>query len=121
MTLERTVKQYIQLWNERDSIARRAGIEQLFADDCTYTDPAATATGRDGIDRLISAVQAEFGGLTFSLEGKVDEHHEVARFTWHARAETGEPLVIGFDVVVTELGKIKQVVGFLDRAPKGVA
>jgi hypothetical protein len=55
--------------------------------------------------------------------GKVDEHHDVARFTWHARAGTasGEPLAIGFDVIVLERGKIRQVIGFLDMAPKGAA
>jgi hypothetical protein len=121
MNLERTAKDYIQLWNETDATRRRARIAELFAPDCSYTDPMATVTGRDGVDGFIAAVQAQFAGVAFVLEGKVDQHHEVARFTWHARAGAGEPLAIGFDVMVTEQGKIKQIVGFLDKAPKGGA
>jgi hypothetical protein len=113
----------MDIWNQTDPAARRASIDELFTPDCSYTDPMATVTGREGVDGFLAAVQARFLGVVFALVGKVDEHHDVARFTWHARAGTGsgEPLAIGFDVIVLEGGKIRQVVGFLDRAPKGAA
>jgi hypothetical protein len=118
MNIEKTAKEYIELWNETDAKRRRARIEELFAQDCSYTDPMAAVTGRDGVDGFIAAVQAQFAGVAFVLEGGVDQHHDVARFTWHATAGGAEPLAIGFDVMVTERGKIKQIVGFLDKAPK---
>jgi hypothetical protein len=123
MSIEQTVKQYLDVWNQKDPVARRAAIDELFTPDCSYTDPMAAVAGREGVDGFIAAVQAQFVGVGFALVGSVDEHHDVARFTWHARAETGpgEPLAIGFDVVVLEHRKIHRVIGFLDKAPQGAA
>ena len=123
MSIEQIAKRYMDIWNQKDPVARRASVDELFTPDCSYTDPMAAVTGRDGIDGFIAAVQAQFIGVAFALAGNVDEHHEVGRFTWHARAgsASAEPLAIGFDVIVLERGKIRQVVGFLDKAPKGVA
>ena len=112
------VQSYLDIWNQRDAAARRDRVHALFAEQCSYTDPLAAVSGRDGIDGFIGAVQGQFAGVTFVLAGGVDAHHDVARFTWHATAPgASEPLAIGFDVVVTEGGRIKQVVGFLDKAP----
>ncbi len=116
--IDHIVSDYLQTWNERDAAKRRAGIEALFADTCTYTDPMASVAGRAGVDGFIGAVQQQFAGVSFVLAGKVDAHHDVARFTWHAVAPgSRDPLAIGFDVVVLEGGRIKNVVGFLDKAP----
>lgn len=118
MSLDQTARRYLQSWNQLDASARRASIDDLFAESCTYTDPLATVAGRAGVDGFIAAVQKQFAGVRFELAGKVDTHHEVARFTWHALAPgVAEPVAIGFDVMVTEAGKITQIVGFLDKAP----
>ena len=45
-------------------------------------------------------------------------HHDQLRMTWHATApDEQEPAAIGFDVIVHREGRIRQVLGFLDRAP----
>jgi hypothetical protein len=45
----------------------------------------------------------------------------VVRFSWELVPEAGgEPLAIGFDVAVTGAdGRIRSVLGFLDKAPAG--
>jgi hypothetical protein len=117
-TAHDTVERYLQIWNQRDPAARRAAVRAVFSEACGYTDPLAAVTGYDGIDRFIAGVQQQFAGVRFALAGAVDAHHDVARFTWHARAEGREdPLAIGFDVVVLDGERIKQVVGFLDKVP----
>lgn len=86
--------------------------------DAEYTDPLAQARGRGEIDATIGAVQQQFPGLVFSLAGPVDPHHQQARFSWGLGPEGAEPLVIGFDVAVTdEDDKIRTVFGFLDKVP----
>ncbi|MFZ0185430.1 MAG: hypothetical protein WAL72_00590 [Streptosporangiaceae bacterium] len=48
----------------------------------------------------------------------MDANHDQARFTWHLGPAGGEPVVIGFDVVVlSEDGRIASVYGFLDKVP----
>lgn len=117
-TIHETIDRYLQIWNQRDPVARRAAVLGVFGEACSYTDPLAAVTGHDGIDRFIAGVQQQFAGVRFVLAGTVDAHHDVARFTWHARAEGREhPLAIGFDVVVLDGERIKQVVGFLDKVP----
>ncbi|RKT53008.1 nuclear transport factor 2 family protein [Saccharothrix australiensis] len=115
------VQRYLAAWNETDAAARQAVLAEVFGEDAVYTDPLISVRGRDGLDAAIAGVQAQFGGLVFSLGGAVDAHHDVARFTWHLGPAGGEPIVIGFDVVVIgDDGRISQVLGFLDRVPAGV-
>jgi hypothetical protein len=112
------VGRYLQIWNETDPAARRAAIDELWAENGTYVDPMAVAEGRDAIDATIAAVQGQFAGLTFSLAGPVDAHHNLARFTWNLGPAGGEAIVVGFDVaVLDEDGRIANVHGFLDKVP----
>ncbi|MGY1729293.1 nuclear transport factor 2 family protein [Geodermatophilus sp. SYSU D01062] len=109
---------YLAAWNETDPAARRALVEALFTEDVTYTDPLADVAGRDGLDATIAAVQAQFPGFVFRLAGPADAHHGQVRFTWHLGPDGAEPPVTGFDVAVTDGdGRIRTVLGFLDRVP----
>jgi hypothetical protein len=70
------------------------------------------------VEAAIVSVQQQLAEVRFVLAGTVDAHHDVARSTWPARAEGREdPLAIGFDVVVLDGERIKQVVGLLDKVP----
>ena len=55
---------YIDMWNETDTTARKARVEQLFAPGGCYTDPLADVTGHDQIDAMINAVQQQFPACT---------------------------------------------------------
>jgi len=112
------VKRYLTVWNETGAEARRAAIDEVFADGVRYVDPMAAVSGRAALDALIGAVHQQFPGLVFTAGGPVDGHHDQARFTWHLGRPGEEALVVGFDVA--ELGpdgRITQVLGFLDRVP----
>ncbi|MFF5262582.1 nuclear transport factor 2 family protein [Actinomadura viridis] len=112
------VERYLATWNERDADARRAAIDEVWAEDARYVDPLAVAEGRAAIDATIGAVQEQFPGLVFRLAGEVDAHHDLARFTWELGPEGGEALVIGFDVaVLSGDGRFSTVHGFLDKVP----
>ncbi|WP_199432212.1 nuclear transport factor 2 family protein [Qaidamihabitans albus] len=112
-------ERYIEVWNATDDGKRRELVERLFTPDATYTDPLGEVSGWDGIDGFIAGAQQQFAGLSFSLGGGVDGHHDIARFTWHlGTADAAEPVAIGFDVIVTEDGdRIGKVYGFLDKVP----
>ena len=117
------IKGYLEAWNETDADARLALVASLWAADGSYTDPLADVRGPDAIAGLIGAAQQQFPGLTFRLGGPVDANHQQARFSWHlGPASGGEPLVIGFDVLVLDAdGMIQNVHGFLDKVPAAVA
>jgi hypothetical protein len=116
------INRYLAMWNETDGQLRRKLIDELWAQDAVYIDPLAEVQGRDAIDGLVAAVQAQFPGYTFTLLDSVDAHHGQARFTWScapASAPAGaDPDVIGFDVAVTDSeGRLASVYGFIDKAP----
>lgn len=113
----RTIDRYIESWNETDPVARRALVDEVWTEQCRYTDPLTDAEGRDAVDATIAAVQGQFPGLRFAL-GPVDAHHDVARFTWTLAADGADPLVVGFDVAVFDAdGRITAIHGFLDKVP----
>ncbi|SDT61813.1 nuclear transport factor 2 family protein [Actinoplanes derwentensis] len=112
------IERYLTIWNEADSSVRRTEVDVVFAAGVRYVDPLAAVEGRDALDALIGAVREQFAGLEFSLGGPVDAHHDQARFTWHLGRPGEEPLVIGFDVAERDAeGRIRQVFGFIDKAP----
>ena len=112
------VERYLGVWNETDAGKRRALIDELFAEDATYLDPLGEARGRDAIDATVAAVQGQFPGFGFRPAGPVDAHHTLTRFTWGLGPDGAEPVVVGFDVAVTdEHGRIRSVHGFLDKVP----
>jgi limonene-1,2-epoxide hydrolase len=111
------IEKYIAAWNETDAAARRQLVDEVYAPDAAYTDPLAAVTGRDQIDALIAGAQNQFAGLEFRLAGRVDAHHDVARFSWHLGPRDADPIVVGFDVAVIADGRIAKVHGFLDKVP----
>ena len=120
-TYEALAERYIALWNETDPTARRHGVDELWAADARYVDPLAEAQGREAIEQTVAAVQGQFPGFVFRLGGPVDGHHNQLRFTWELCPPDGEPLVVGFDVAVTDDdGRLQTVLGFLDRVPATV-
>ncbi|MFC0508981.1 nuclear transport factor 2 family protein [Micromonospora costi] len=119
-TFDELAGRYIAIWNETDPRQRRAAIDELWTADARYVDPLGVAEGREEIDRLVAAVQDQFPGMLFRLVGPVDGHHDQLRFTWELGQAGAEAPVVGFDVAVTDGdGRLRQVLGFLDRVPAG--
>ena len=111
-------EQYIATWNETDTSARRALIDEVWSSDGRYIDPRAEVTGRDQIDAVIAAVQAQFTGMTFRLAGTVDAHHDQARFTWELGPDGSDAIVVRFDLAQRDAGgRLSLVLGFLDKVP----
>lgn len=120
--MDDVIARYLACWNEKDPAARRKLIEETWTEDASYIDPLAEARGRAAIDATIAAAQGQFPGFVFTLAGPIDTHHSQARFTWGLGLEGAEPLVVGFDVAVTDDdNKIRTVLGFLDKVPTGAA
>ncbi len=119
MNAAKLVESYLETWNETDPNARRAAVASAWAEDGQYVDPLADVSGHDEISELIGAVQQQAPGHVFRLLDDRSTHTQRLRFYWELVPASGdEPLAIGFDVAVAEEnGRIRNVVGFLDKFP----
>lgn len=111
---------YIAAWNETGPTDRRAAVAGLFTDDVRYTDPLVSVEGHDALATTIAAVQEQFPGFAFRLVGPVDAHHDQLRFAWELGPAGQDAPIAGSDVAVVDGGgRIRTVLGFLDRVPPG--
>ena len=112
------VANYLATWNADDADARERLLTEHWTEHASYTDPLAAATGRAAIGATVAAVREQFPDFVFTPVGDADTHHRQTRFHWGLGPAGVEPVVIGFDVIVTdESGRIDTVLGFLDKVP----
>ncbi|MFI2205744.1 nuclear transport factor 2 family protein [Streptomyces sp. NPDC020192] len=123
---ETAAARYFEAWNATEPEALKKAVAAAWTADGGYTDPLADVRGHEGIAAVITAVHEQFPGFVFRPLGMVDGHHDTARFGWELVSEAGgtpgggSAPVAGFDVVILdEEGRIRQVLGFLDRVPEG--
>ena len=105
------VARYFEAWNAADPAARATAVAAAWTEDGGYTDPLADVRG----------AREQFPGFEFRLTGVVDGHHDIARFSWElVSAADGSAPVAGSDVITLDgQGRIRAVLGFLDRVPAG--
>ncbi|WP_043665861.1 nuclear transport factor 2 family protein [Streptomyces xylophagus] len=118
---ESAVARYFEAWNAGEPEALAKAVAAAWSVEGTYTDPLATVTGHAEIAGLIAGAHEQFPGFAFRPLGAVDGHHDTARFAWELVSEAdGTAPVAGFDVITLDAdGRIRSVLGFLDRVPAG--
>ncbi|MEU6556547.1 nuclear transport factor 2 family protein [Streptomyces sp. NPDC046915] len=112
---------YFEAWNATEPEALAKAVAAAWTADGSYTDPLADVSGHEGIAAVIAGAHGQFPGFVFRPLGAVDGHHDTARFAWELVNEAdGSAPVAGFDVVTLDAeGRIRSVLGFLDRVPAG--
>jgi hypothetical protein len=111
--------QYIAVWNETDPALRRALLAADWTENATYVDPLMTAEGLEQIGALVGAVHERFPGFRFALSGGVDGYADKIRFSWALGPESEPDMIKGSDFALVEGGRLKSVIGFLDKVPAG--
>jgi hypothetical protein len=112
---------YFEAWNAGEPEELAKAVAAAWAADGSYTDPLADVSGHEQIAAVIAGAHEQFPGFSFKLAGAVDGHHETARFSWELVSDAdGSAPVAGFDVITLDAdGRIRSVLGFLDRVPAG--
>jgi len=109
---------YIAAWNETDPQRRMRLLREHWAEDARYADPMMQGSGLAQIDALIAGVHERFAGFRFTRTGTPDGHGEHVRFAWTlGPAGAAEAPIAGTDVLEMDGGRIRSVIGFLDRVP----
>ena len=108
---------YLETWNETDDERRRSLLQKHWTRDASYVDPMMRGEGEATIAGLIGGVHQRFPGFRFRLSGTPNGHGDHVRLSWTLGPDGSEPPIEGSDVVVLQDGRIRQVIGFIDRAP----
>ncbi|MET7697677.1 nuclear transport factor 2 family protein [Streptomyces sp. NPDC005485] len=120
---ETAAARYLEAWNAGEPEALAKAVAAAWTADGSYTDPLVDVRGHEQIAAVMTAAHEQFPGFSFKLAGTVDGHHDTARFGWELVSDAdGSAPVAGFDVItLDEDGRIRTVLGFLDRVPTAAA
>ncbi len=112
-----TVENYFDMWNETNSAARRALIENVWTVDAQSIDPLADARGWNAIEQHVMNLRAQFPDHRVTRTGAVDQHHDRLRFPWALSDAQGGTVLTGIDCVrLGDDGRFAELVGFFDAA-----
>ena len=117
MDTDEIVTAYGAAWNEPDEAKRVALLDLSWADNGIYTDPTATAVGRDALVAHIGGFHKMMPGHTIDLTSGVDTYGGFIRFAWVTR-NGSEVALEGMDFgELAPDGRISRIVGFFGPFP----
>ena len=110
--MERNV---LEVFGERDSARRKAVIDELYTEDCTFFEADDQINGRDALNAKVEQLLKDASGFVFRLAGLAEVNHDVGRARWHFGPSGAAPVVTGMDVAVFKQGRIRSLYAFLDK------
>jgi SnoaL-like domain len=118
MHLADVVAIYGEAWAADDGERRRL-LEAAWREDGVYSDPVATAEGREALVAHIAGFQQQFPGHRIVVTSGVDEHDGCFRFAWALNDADGDVVMEGVDFgEVADDGRIARIVGFFGPLPE---
>ena len=106
------------VFGENDAARRRAGINEIFTEDCVFYEPnGGVYRGRDEIDRVAGVIRAAHADSRYQVIGAPEELGNVGRVKW-VEGRSGEaPAIAGTDFIIARDGRIAAVYLFFDKLP----
>jgi len=107
------IDRYCNAWSEPDAARRQQLLDQVWAEDGTYTDPLSNVAGRSNLSALIGGFLQQYPGSRIVLASAVDLHHERVRFAWKWVLADGSTTMEGMDFgELASDGRLRKIVGF---------
>jgi hypothetical protein len=98
-----------RVFGERDAEARRAAIDEIFADDVRFSDPEGSVVGRDALEAKAAAL---LGGapdtFVFVEDGPAYVGADTGALSW-AFGPAGAPVARGIDLITVRDGRIAEL------------
>jgi hypothetical protein len=114
--MERNV---LEVFGERDSASRKSVINELYVEDCTFSDfeSGARSVGRDALDARVEELLEGAPGFVFRLDGSAQVLQDLGRARWRFGPDGGAAVVAGMDVAIFKDGRIGSLYTFLEPVP----
>lgn len=107
----------LNIWNDRDAVARRKVMQEIYAADITFyeNNQAAAITGHEAINELIEQLQKDWPvEFSFQLTGPAQINHEVQHIAWTLGTPGAPPAASGMDIAMIKNDKIQSLYLFLN-------
>ena len=118
-TLERLMERNVlEVFGERDSDRRKSVINELYTEDCTFSDFETDdqSIGRNALNAKVEHLLRAAPGFVFRLADPAQVIHDLGRARWHFGPNGAAPVVTGMDVAVFKQGRICSLYAFVDKA-----
>ncbi len=107
------VHRHLALWSTADAAERRRRIPGVYAEQVELFEPDAAVVGHAALDAAIAALHAQVGAATFTLDGPVSAHHDLAVYRWLLGPDGGPVAAQGTDVLRLDGERITAAYVFL--------
>ena len=104
------------VFGENDPARRRAAVDDIYAEDGVFYDPAGGVyRGRDEIDRIAGTIRATHPDFQYQPIAEPEEVGNGGRVQWVAGPPGEAPAYAGTDFIVARDGRIAAVYLFFDK------
>jgi hypothetical protein len=106
------------VFGENNAAHRRAAIDEIYAEDCTFYDPTkGVYRGRNEIDRIAGVIRATHPDFQYQPIAEPEELSNSGRIKWVAGSPGEAPTYAGTDFIIAREGQIVAVYLFFDKLP----
>jgi uncharacterized protein YndB with AHSA1/START domain len=111
--VQKTVDAFFELWNMKDTEARRQAMDALLEKDMGFQDKYSCTNGLDDLNGHLSAIHQFMPGLIIARDGEVQECQGVVLAHWIVRKSDGTEVNKGTNFfLLSPEGRIHRVTGF---------
>jgi hypothetical protein len=104
------------VFGENDASRRSAVIDEIYAEDCVFYDPAkGVYRGRDEIDRIAGVIRATHPDFRYQPIAEPEELGNGGRIKWVAGRPGETPAYAGTDFIIVREGQIVALYLFFDN------
>ncbi|WP_375428873.1 nuclear transport factor 2 family protein [uncultured Sphingomonas sp.] len=106
------------VFGEGNAERRRAAIQDIFAEEAVFYEPAGVHRGWDEIDRVAGAIRSTHPDAQYTVIRPPEElHGDAGRVQWVSGPPGKAPAYAGTDFIVAREGRIAAVYLYFDPVP----
>lgn len=109
------VRTHLEAWNAPAGPAREAAVAAAYADDVLVGEPGGTDRGHAGMQRAISALQAQAPGATITRRGPIPGAQGMVTYAWDLGPSPDATVATGRDVLLLRAGRIASLYVVVDE------
>jgi ketosteroid isomerase-like protein len=115
MSIDELLIRIIDVFNERDSAKRAAGIAELFTEDVVFADPEGEVRGREALAAKVSALlDAQPPTFVFGEVHAPQTAGDLGIHRWNLGPAGGDPVASGVDIIMADGDRISRLWTVLD-------